>query len=142
MSGAVDLRAEPAGRPRRFAAARRRFARAIQFLGVVLLGLVAVAVVAGALRHFGMSASAPALIEGAVPATWTSGRHASSGYAITYTFDAGGAAYRDTENRSWEDVATAAAKVCFDPGRPGDVHVLVPGSYTCAGLNPLVDFGQ
>ena len=142
MSGAVDLQGEQAGRPRRFATARRRLARALSILGIALLGLIAVAVVTAALRHFGMSASAPAVVERVVPATWTSSRHVESGYAITYTFDAGGTAYRDTENRAWQDVTAAAAKVCFDPGKPGEVHVLVPGSYTCAGLNPFEDYGQ
>ncbi len=111
-------------------------------LGIALVGLTVVAAITAAVRHFGMSASAPAGIVSALPATWTSGRHHESGYAITYTFVAGGASYRDTENRTWDDVFAAEAKVCFDPGDPGDVHRLVPGSYTCAGLNPFEDFGQ
>ena len=133
--------ADPASEAVRHGASMAR-SRVVARWGSRSLALTVVAAIVAGAEHFGMSASTAAVIESAIPATWTRLGRAESGYAITYTFAAGGVSYRDTANRTWEDVFAAEAKVCFDPGDPGGVHRLVPGSYTCAGLNPFEDFGQ
>jgi len=129
-------------KPKRFVAARRWLNRLVTVVGIAILALTGVALVIAADEHFGMSASTPATIEGVGPATWYAMRGTRHGYAIRYSFPAGDVTYRDTENRVWKDVPAAAAKVCFDPADPAGRHVLVPGSYTCAGLNPFEDWGQ
>ena len=77
-----------------------------------------------------------------VPSTWQSGKHTESGQAITYRFIVDGETYRDTENRTWLDVLAAHPKVCYDPRDPNGSHFLAQEAYTCAGWNPLQDFGQ
>jgi len=39
-------------------------------------------------------------------------------------------------------VPAARPKVCYDPANPEASHFLAQHAYTCAGWNPLQDYGQ
>jgi hypothetical protein len=116
--------------------------RLVDVLGIVLMALVAVALVGATIKHFAQSASAPVVVIRMEPAIWPAGKGHQSGQAITYEFTVDGKTFRDTENRTWVNVAAARPKVCYDLSNPGGSHFLAQDAYTCAGWNPFQDYGQ
>jgi len=52
------------------------------------------------------------------------------GFHLQYVYVVGADAYPAIAFRTWSDVGSHEAKVCYDPRNPGD-HLLVDGDVAC-----------